>query len=302
MQCTLLALPASADVARISSGGAVHQLQGGGTVSMKSETVRIKISAHVQEIDCNFNFENAGPECSVRVGFPDFTNIPDLSNQETATNIRPSFLTYKCFVDGKETSTEFIAADDDFGGNDDVKMWHASTVSFPSHSKVCIRTTYTQLSYISPTDGSSASCHQFMKVTRYMLQTGASWRDPIERADIDVTFDAAVSAAPLRVVSVEEMMNSGVKSAKRWWAKASPSTIAYSSSGKPTIDGQTLHFTYTNFRPTEKDDLLFCYEPMNERKAETYMRFIEKTLAERKTPTVYIPTGWVFPRSKTPAK
>src|SRR5271156_6732257 len=94
--------PAWADAARISAGGAVHQMHGGGTVSMESEIVRIKITEQLQEVDCTFNFENTGPACSVRIGFPDFTNIPDLTSEETATILKPSFLTYQCYVDGKE--------------------------------------------------------------------------------------------------------------------------------------------------------------------------------------------------------
>ncbi|MBX9720537.1 MAG: hypothetical protein K2X81_03990, partial [Candidatus Obscuribacterales bacterium] len=224
--------PAWADVARISAGGAVHQMSGGGTVSMESEIVKIKISNHLQEVDCTFNFENKGPACSVRVGFPDFTNIPNLTSEETATNLKPTFLSYQWYVDGKESNSELVPADSNYGGSDDIKLWHASDVQFPANSKITIRACYSQLPDLSPTD-MQEPIRQFIKVTRYILQTAASWEGAVKKADIYVTFDKDVAPAPIKLVSVQQLMNTKLKSAKAWWSQASANTVCYSASVEP---------------------------------------------------------------------
>ncbi|MFA6213610.1 MAG: hypothetical protein WCT03_19570 [Candidatus Obscuribacterales bacterium] len=289
--------PALADVARISTGGAVHQMRGGGTVSMESEIVKIKISEHLQEIDCTFNFKNKGPACSVRVGFPDFTNIPNLTNEETATNIKPTFLSYHWYVDGKESSSELVPAENDYGGNDDIKLWHASDVQFPANSKITVRACYSQLPDLSPTD-MQEPIQQFIKVTRYILQTAASWKGAVKKADIYVTFDKDVAAAPIKLVSVRHLMNSKVKSSKSWWSQQSANTVCYSASVRPSVNGQELHFTLNNLRPTEKDDLLFLYQPMSVGKANDYTHYSDRVLSERKTVGVQVSTPWVFRNAK----
>ena len=279
--------PAWADAARISAGGAAHQMRGGGTVSMESEIVRIKITDHLQEVDCTFNFENKGPECSVRIGFPDFTNIPVLTSVETAKNLKPTFLTYKCYVNGKESKSELVPGDGDYGGTDDIKFWHASDVQFPANSKVVVRDCYSQLPDLSPTD-MEEPIRQFIKCTRYILQTAASWKGTVKRADIYVSFDKNVASAPIKLVSAQELMRSNVKSAKIWWSKQSLGTVCYSASVKPSIAGQNLHFTLADFRPTEKDDLLFFYQPMNLRQATDYAHYAESVRSHRQTETVHV--------------
>lgn len=291
------ATPALADAARISAGGAVHQMRGGGTVSMASEVVRIKISDHLQEVDCTFNFENNGPACSVRIGFPDFTNMPDLTSEETASNLKPTFLTYKCCVDGKETKSELVPEDGDYGGNDDIKLWHASDVQFPANSKVTVRDCYSQLPDLSPVDVEEP-IEQFIKVTRYILQTASSWQGPVKRADIYVTFEKDVAPEPIEPTSVQELMNGKMKSSKAWWSKASAHTVCYSTSVKPSVNGQELHFTLTNLRPTEKDDLLLLYQPMNPRAAKNYTQYVQNVLSQRKTESVHVSSPWIFPKSK----
>lgn len=295
--CAPFGTPVLADAARISAGGAAHQMKGGGMVSMESEIVRIKISDHLQEVDCTFEFENNGPACSVRIGFPDFSNIPDLTSKDTATNLKPSFLSYQCYVDGKESKSELVPADDDYGGDDDVKLWHASDVQFPANSKLTVRDCYTQLPDLSPAD-IQKPIQQCIKVTRYILQTAASWPGAVKRADIYVTFDKGVTPAPIEAISVQDVMHSGVKSSKEWWSKASAHTVCYSASVKPSVDGQELHFTLTDFRPTEKDDLLLLYQPMNLRQGQDYADYAESVLSHRKTETVHVPTQWIFPPGK----
>jgi hypothetical protein len=289
--------PAWADAARLSAGGAVHQMHGGGTVSMESEIVRIRISDHLQKVDCTFNFENKGPACSVRIGFPDFTNMPDVTSEETATHPKPSFLTYQCYVDGNESKSELVASDGDYGGDDEIKLWHASNVQFPANSKITVRDCYSQLPDLSPTD-MEEPISQFIKVTRYILQTAASWQGPVKRADIYVAFDKEVALAPLELASEQDLMNSKFKSEKAWWSKASAHTVCYSASVKPSVAGQELHFTLTDFRPTEKDDIGLLYQPMSSRKAVEYATYAEGVLSHRKAETVHVSTPWIFPKGK----
>ncbi len=292
--------PVWADAARISAGGTVHQLRGGGTVSMVSETVRIKISEHLQEVDCTFNFENAGPPCSVRIGFPDFTNLTDLTSEETASNPKASFLTYAAYVNGCETKSELVPSDHDSGTFDNIQLWHASDVQFPANSMVTFRACYSQLPDISPT--TLENLRRLMKVTKYILQTAASWQGPVKQADVYVAFDKDVVPAPIELVSVQELMNSKDKSARDWWRRATIHTVAYSSSVRPSIDGQELHFTLKDFRPTENDDLLLIYQPMNRHQARTFLRYAESILAKHKPETVYVPSDWIFPKRQSNKK
>jgi hypothetical protein len=303
LMCLPFGTTAWADAARISSGGAVHQMHGGGTVSMASEVVRIKISDHLQEVDCTFNFENNGPACAVRMGFPDFSNIPDFTSEETATNIKPTFLTYKCYVDGTETKSELVPEDGDYlgNGNDDIKLWHASNVQFPANSKITVRDVYSQLPDLSPVDVKEP-IKQFIKVTRYILQTAASWHGPVKRADIFVAFDKDIVPAPIELVSIDELMHSNAKSAKAWWSKSTTHTLCYLSSVKPSVEGQELHFLLTNFRPTENDDLLLYYQPMKIRAAEKYARYSEGFAMGHYVDGVHVSTNWIFPKAKQKGK
>jgi hypothetical protein len=279
--------PAWADAARISAGGAVHQMHGDGTVSMESEIVRIKISDHLQKVDCIFNFKNNGPASCVRIGFPDFTNMPDPTSKETLTNLKPTFLTYQCYVEDKESKSKLVPSDDDYGGDDDVKLWHASDVQFPANSSVTVHCSYSQLPDLSPTS-MQEPIRQFIKVTRYILQTAASWEGPVKQADIYVTFDTDVAPKPIELVSLQELMKSKVKSEKTFWDAASIHTVCYSASVTPSVDGQELHFTLINFRPTEKDDIVVLYQPMNIHHAVDYSRYAERVLSHRKTETVHV--------------
>src|SRR4051794_11540766 len=70
--CALPAsLPVRADDASISWGGAPRLLKGHRWVEMRSEVVRMTVGERRVHVDCRFVFENRGPACSVRMGFPD---------------------------------------------------------------------------------------------------------------------------------------------------------------------------------------------------------------------------------------
>jgi hypothetical protein len=97
-----LHLPAFADTAWISAGGAVHQLTKNENISMQSEVVKIHITPHLVRVSCRFIFVNDGPACSVRMGFPDYMTMP-LS--DTRKTLRAGFLSYASYVDNKKVKT-----------------------------------------------------------------------------------------------------------------------------------------------------------------------------------------------------
>src|SRR5271170_2146618 len=132
---------ANADDGGISFGGSPQLLSGHASVAMQSEVVQIEVHDKVIKADCNFEFHNNGPACTVRMGFPDeglgaaepFQGEPLPKGKD----LHATFLSYDSYVDGKKVPTELVPTDDRS------LFWHTKTVTFKGNSECKIRDVYT---------------------------------------------------------------------------------------------------------------------------------------------------------------
>lgn len=236
--CLLTCAAAQANDGGITFGGSPRLLTGKTTVSMQSEVVRLTVGAEVVTVDCRFIFRNTGSACTVRMGFPD-----------RQRGDAGKFTSFKSYVDGKLVPTQYVrGAKDSEEDNDD---WHAKTVSFPAHGIRHVRDVYTVPVGSQIVDNGSLS------QTFYVLHTGASWRGPIGRTDVYVTFKRSKMTGPLLPKALSSLADNDAY--RHDWRKERPGTVIYRGPSKPTVQGKTLHFVRTNWRPAYKDDILLYF-------------------------------------------
>lgn len=133
--------PARADDGGVSFGGSPRLLSGHKTASMQSEVIRMNVGAQNVRVDCQFVFQNAGPACTVRMGFFDEGRGSEDPDQEMdPAHPKPphgTFTSYASFVDGARVRTQTVRAEKE--GD----FWHVKTVRFgrgrPGASMMCIR-------------------------------------------------------------------------------------------------------------------------------------------------------------------
>lgn len=101
----------------------------------------------------------------------------------------------------------------------------------------------------------------------YTLHTGSSWRGPIGRSEIVVTFERAPNRT-LRVIALDSLKSNPklelyqedaavarmVTLMKKW------GNVVYSGPGRPHVQGNTLRWIRTHWRPTIKDDISFWFK------------------------------------------
>lgn len=228
-----------ADDGGITFGGSPRLLAGNKTVALQREVVRMSVGEDNVTVDCQFVFVNHGPACTVRMGFPDSGRGGD-SGQ---------FTSFHSYVDGKPVPVKFVkGAKDGEGATDD---WHAKTVSFAANGTRHVHDIYTV-----PVGGQVIDKGDLSQ-TFYILHTGSSWRGPIGRADIYVTFHrksmtGRILPLPLSAVNNDAFAHN--------WSHEKPGRVVYRGPSIPTVSGKTLHFVRTNFRPGYNDDVLLYFD------------------------------------------
>jgi len=245
--CLSLAAAASANDGGISYGGAPRLLSGHPSVSMESEVINMTVGKKSTTVDCRFVFRNHGPACTVRMGFPDQgegANDPDEEHSDDYAS-RPAvtlFHSFRSWVDGSEVRTKLIRS------NESGLFWHAKTVRFPANGAHIVRDLYT----VDIGGGIVGVAHQksvFGAETSYTLHTGASWHGPIGRSEVNVRFARPDITPPL---SLGTRFDSEI-------ANTSAHVIRYAGPCKPTVDGTTLRFVRTNWRPRDADDIYLAF-------------------------------------------
>ncbi len=246
------ATPTTADAGWVTGSGNPRLMKDEHeTIAMKSEVVNITVRKKLISVECTFNFENSGPACSVKMGFPD---VPLDAGDD---KIYPMFFSYKSYVDGQEAPTK---CEED---KEDSVFWHTQIVDFPARSTVSIKDIYTLPAGFSPTSKEGARRAFF-----YFLSTGASWKGPIESAVINVTFAPDVAQKPLVVLGPRDKDSQNI---------ASNNKVKYEASTVPTIKANRLTFTYTNIEPIHNDDLAFEFgKELSEKQAiSLYLKVID---------------------------
>ncbi len=253
---SLLSAGALADDGGISLGGSPHLLKGHPSVSMKNEVVQIDIKDKLITVDCKFVFQNSGPACTVRMGFPDQglgaeepyqgEPLPPLSK------LKATFLSYQSYVNGKNVPTRLIPT------SDRGLFWHEKTVKFPADNELVVRDVYT----LNP--GQQVTNENgIYKQTGYVLHTGASWRGPIGQAEVIINFNKDALAAPIQLKSIKTLPVKQQFSDLKW-SQIPAGTVIYDGFSVPQLKERTIRFLRSNFEPTSKDDikLYYGYHPL----------------------------------------
>lgn len=254
MSGLLLAAIASAsraDDGGISFGGSPHLLKGHASVAMKNEVVTLDIGKEKIKVDCRFLFHNSGPDCTVRVGFPDRGegSMEPYQGEDVrpkGKDLKATFLSYDSWVDGKKVPTELVPTDDR------TLFWHAKNVTFKANKDCAIRDVYTV-----PPGAQVTNENGMYQQTSYVLHTGASWHGPIGRAEVVVNFDPAVIGAPIKLKALSSLPVKKFYELK--WSTLPAGTVIYDGPCPPKLEGNTIRFIATNLKPTEKDDVHLYY-------------------------------------------
>jgi hypothetical protein len=245
-----LASIARADDGGISFGGNPHLLKSHASVAMQSEVVKMDIQKKIITVDCRFVFHNSGPACIVRMGFPDQGLGAEEPYQGSPVPKGPelhgTFKSYISYVDGKKVPTTVVPT------NDRSLYWHAKTVNFKAKSDCIIRDVYT----LAP--GAQVTSENGMyNQTYYVLHTGASWHGPIEKAEIVVNFSPDSLTGPIQLKPMSALPDHDLSHLK--WSQITVGTLLYEGPSEAKLEGQTIRFVRTNFRPDKKDDVHLYY-------------------------------------------
>jgi hypothetical protein len=241
---------AKADDGGLSFGGTPRLLSGHPSVSMQSEVVRMTVGTESVKVECDFVFHNSGPACIVRMGFPDEgrgSEDPDEEGVDKTHAPQGTFTSYASYVDGVKVPTRVIRADKE--GN----FWHTKDVKFAAGATRRVRDVYTLRtgSQIAMTGTGAYS------ETYYILHTGASWHGPIGRAELDITFAPGTTSGALRLVPLNTVKGNDAEGFN--WPHSAPGTVVYRGPCIPTVQGRTLRFVRTNFKPGYLDDVLLYF-------------------------------------------
>ncbi|MDQ2688477.1 MAG: DUF4424 domain-containing protein, partial [Armatimonadota bacterium] len=90
--------------------------------------------------------------------------------------------------------------------------------------------------------------------TYYILHTGASWRGPIGRAEILVTFAPEAVPTPIHLTALRSLKEQAPSNFNR-----RRNTVIWDGAVRPTVKGRTLRFVRSGWDPSEKDDVALFF-------------------------------------------
>ncbi len=243
---TLSLTVARADDGGVSFGGMPRLLHGSKTVSMRSEVVRMRVGPQEVHVDCRFVFQNSGPACTVRMGFPD-QGRGSQDPEEEGPQRTPSgtFLSYASEVNGVRVPTQTIR------GDGPGQYWHVKTVRFAAGQTLSVHDVYALDTGAQISAVTSGSYQQ----TYYILHTASSWRGSIGQGQVIVTFAPGAVRAPITAVPLASVGNDPDHA----WSQARPGLVVYRGPVRPTVRGDTLRFDFTDLRPAYLDDILLYF-------------------------------------------
>ena len=260
-----LSTGARANDGGISWGGSPSLLKSHPSISMESEVVNITVGPENVLVDCRFVFRNAGAATTVRMGFPDdgegesgfYSGDSEWSKEKAVGR----FAWFKSWVDGAPTKTTLEKS------SEPGKLWHAKAVSFPARSRRTVRDQY------SVPIGQQIARNGIYWQTAYTLHTGSSWKGPIGRSEVIVSFVRPLGASKVRAIpfsKVPFVIESGDRDYVFERAMKPGVVVVSGGPGMPVASGKTLRWVKTNWRPTKKDDvfLLFDFKTIEQMRAE----------------------------------
>lgn len=189
------------DDGSVHESGAPRLMSGHPTVRMLAEHVHIRIGRRSQSADCWFAFNNEGPACEVRMGFPDFGYGAFQTEFELEKYLAkkrgepaPVFCAlenFRSWVDGVEAKVSLVPDPDETGS------WHTKRVRFEKGP-----TRYVKVSYVSLLSGGAAKSVPYISEANYLMFSGASWKGPIGQADVVFEFKDGWPEGRLNLVAL----------------------------------------------------------------------------------------------------
>ena len=239
----LLAHGAFADNAALTFGGQPTVLSGHNSISMASETVDMVVHYDHVDTDCSFTFKNAGPACTVRMGFPDFGMWAYAYEKKKPKSI---FQRYQSFVDQQRVSTHLIL------GANLGEQWQVKMVSFSANATHVVREVY------RTETGGIAGPKMATLAASYLLHTGASWKGPIGEAKIRITLAGDCDLPVKPDIRAADRLHEFSQAATRSQIEKIGGVLVSGPIGAQ-VDGRTITFDCHNLKPTQKDDILVLF-------------------------------------------
>lgn len=194
-------------------------------IQLKSEIVKILFENSKTYFDCTFIFFNQGEKTKILTGFPAPDSInesePGLEDLEQNSNL--SINDFEAFVNNKKVNAKLtaITPQSDAPSMRKYKQWYAWEMEFEPHEIKTVRNRY----WVHTTGGASG-----IKSVHYILETGSSWYDKIENAEVLVKFPWEYAVQPLE----EKIWNYDSTKAREY-----------------VILGDTIKWKFHNFKPQE---------------------------------------------------
>jgi hypothetical protein len=242
----LTTMAAWANDTDLTYGGTPLPLKGNTTVSMQREYVKIDVGDDYVTVDCRFTFHNDGPSLKVRIGFPDEGGEPDEEPGAPSKPPRGTFMRFNSWVNGQPVKTTVVSGA--YPGD----VWHVKEVAFPANSTLNVRDRY-----LVEIGDSVAYYPAFVRLARYVLHTGSSWHGPIGRSEVEVQFTKKSIHTP---IVAKRLPVTDDRSAQVAALHTSSRAVYFSGPCRPRASGRTLRFVRTDWRPTEKDDILLLFD------------------------------------------
>jgi hypothetical protein len=237
--------------AALGSGGTPTMLHGNTTVRMASEKIVVNVDKEKTSATCTFVFQNDGPACKIKVGFPDhaYGAADPEEDADPAARKKPpkrgAMNSFHSWVDGKEVKMSLER------GKEAGDYWHTKSVTFKGHGQTVVRDTYTldRSSAIVMFKDKSGSADY----AGYVVSTGSSWKGNIGRSEV-------VFQMPSSVKSVVASKTVTGRDRREFTVASMPAgQVVYSGMSKPTARGRTLAFVRTDWKPTKADDIEIWY-------------------------------------------
>jgi hypothetical protein len=188
------------DGAVLGRGGAIAPMKEHPSIRMVSERVVVDLTVEEPDVvDCLFRFRNEGPATTVRMGFPE-------SSDGTSVDPRHphGFIRFESWVDGAPVPTRVEGLK---GSGNSWERWRTKSVHFAAGQTRLVRVRYS--SYGGRVSDGSRSFS-------YRLDTGASWKGSIGRAEVVVRLGGLTKGYRLDAVHPAGARRKGDTLSWRW--------------------------------------------------------------------------------------
>jgi hypothetical protein len=202
---------------------------------MVSEKVVIDIYGDGAAINCRFVFKNEGPGTVVTMGFP---NEPYGDADSTELD------GFRSKVDGRSVRAKILK---DASGTDERRVFYVKQVAFNTG-----QTRVVQDSYRIPLN---TNIFNWSGIS-YVMETGASWKGNIGNATIQVRFHDRKRSSGLMVAQADHWMSKQ----KPFRNKIPKNLILWSGFAVPRVDGTTLWFERSGFKPTPRSNIVLTFQ------------------------------------------